>query len=228
MSDIVENINLLKKELPGNVKLVAVSKTKTVEDIMKAYNTGHRVFGENRVQELLGKYEHVPGDVQWHMIGHLQRNKVKYIAGFIHMIESVDSEKLLREINKEAVKAGRVVNCLLQFHIARGETKFGFSMEEAAEMIDSGILNEIGNVNIRGVMGMATFTDDMNRVRSEFIYLRSVFEELKERYFNDKDDFCEISMGMSGDYKVALEEGSTMVRIGTSVFGARYCKMDNN
>ena len=228
MSDIAENINLLKKELPVNVKLVAVSKTKTIDDIMEAYNAGHRIFGENRVQELMGKYEHVPADIQWHMIGHLQRNKVKYIAGFIHMIESVDSEKLLRAIDKEAFKTDRIINCLLQFHIAREETKFGFSLEEAIDMIDSGILDQLGNVNIRGVMGMATFTGDMNIVRSEFIYLKSVFDELKNRFFSDNNEFREISMGMSGDYKVALEEGSTIVRIGTSIFGARYCETDIN
>lgn len=227
MSEIAENIELLRKELPEKVKLVAVSKTKPVEDIREAYKAGQRIFGENRVQELLGKYEHLPPDVQWHMIGHLQRNKVKYIAGFIHLVESVDSEKLLRAINKEAIKAGRVINCLLQFHIAREETKFGFSREEAVEMIESGLTDELNNVNIRGVMGMATFTDDMERVRSEFISLRSAFEELKERFFSKKDDFCEISMGMSGDYKIALEEGSTMIRLGTLVFGDRYCKLDN-
>lgn len=227
MSEIAENIELLRKELPEKVKLVAVSKTKPVEDIMEAYNAGQRVFGENRVQELLGKHEHLPPDVQWHMIGHLQRNKVKYIAGFIHLVESVDSEKLLRAINKEAIKAGRVIDCLLQFHIAREETKFGFSREEAVEMIESGLTDELNNVNIRGVMGMATFTDDMERVRSEFISLRSAFEELKERFFSTRDDFCEISMGMSGDYKIALEEGSTIVRLGTLVFGERYCKLDN-
>lgn len=227
MSKIAENIELLRKELPGTVKLVAVSKTKPVEDIMEAYNAGQRMFGENRVQELLGKHEHLPPDVQWHMIGHLQRNKVKYIAGFIHLVESVDSEKLLRAINKEAIKAGRVIDCLLQFHIAREETKFGFSMEEAVEMIESGLTDELNNVNIRGVMGMATFTDDMERVRSEFVSLRSAFEELKERFFSNRDDFCEISMGMSGDYKIALEEGSTMIRLGTLVFGERYCKLDN-
>ena len=228
MSVIAENIIRLKKELPVNVKLVAVSKTKDIDDIMEAYNTGHRAFGENRVQELMSKYEHVPADIQWHMIGHLQRNKVKYIAGFIYMIESVDSEKLLRAINKEAVKEERIIDCLLQFHIAREETKFGFSREEAMEMISSGVLDELGNVNIRGVMGMATFTDDMDRVRSEFIYLRSIFDEMKKLFFSDNNNFNEISMGMSGDYKVALEEGSTMVRIGTSIFGARYCEIDNN
>ncbi|MFO7850992.1 MAG: YggS family pyridoxal phosphate-dependent enzyme [Bacteroidota bacterium] len=228
MSDISENINLLKEELPGNVKLIAVSKTKTVDEIKEAYDNGHRFFGENRVQELLGKYEKLPRDIKWHMVGHLQRNKVKYIAGFIHMIESVDSEKLLRAVNKEAMKVRRIIDCLLQFHIAREETKFGFSKEEAVQMIESGVLDELSNVNIRGVMGMATFTDDMDRVREEFAYLRSVFEELKEKYFHQKEDFCEISMGMSGDYKVALEEGSTMVRIGTLIFGARYCKTGIN
>ncbi|MBS0011329.1 MAG: YggS family pyridoxal phosphate-dependent enzyme [Bacteroidales bacterium] len=228
MSDITENIARLKSELPGNVKLVAVSKTKTLDDIMEAYKTGHRIFGENRVQELVAKQEHVPGDIQWHMIGHLQRNKLKYIAGFIHMIESVDSERLLRAINREAHKAGRIIDCLLQFHIAREESKFGFSMEETFEMMEAGVLSELENVNLKGVMGMATFTSDMERVRKEFIYLRSVFEELKQKYFSEKDDFCEISMGMSDDYKVALEEGSTIVRLGTSIFGARDCKTDNN
>jgi len=227
MSEIAENIELLRKELPEQVKLVAVSKTKPVEDIMEAYNAGQRIFGENRVQELLGKYEQVPADVQWHMIGHLQRNKVKYIAGFIHLVESVDSEKLLRAINKEAARAGRVIDCLLQFHIAKEESKFGFSREEAVEMFDSGVVDELNNVNIRGVMGMATFTDDMERVRTEFISLRHVFDELKNRFFKSRDNFSEISMGMSGDYKIALEEGSTMIRLGTSVFGARHCKLDN-
>lgn len=227
MSEISENIRLLKQELPDSVKLVAVSKTKTAEEIMEAYNAGHRAFGENRVQELLTKYEQLPGDIRWHMIGHLQRNKVKYIAGFIHLIESVDSEKLLREINKEGAKAGRTIDCLLQFHIAREETKFGFSMEEALEMVASGLVDELEYVNIRGVMGMATFTEDMERVRSEFAYLRVVFTELKKQFFASREDFCEISMGMSGDYKVALEEGSTMIRIGTAIFGARYCTIDN-
>lgn len=228
MTDIAENINSLKKELPPDVTLVAVSKTKPVEDIMQAYNAGQRVFGENKVQELLGKYEHVPQDVQWHMIGHLQRNKVKYIAGFIDMIESVDSGRLLRAVNKEAVKAGRVIDCLLQFHIAAEESKFGFSMEEVVEMLGSGIMDELKNVKIRGVMGMATFTDDSEKVRSEFVYLRSVYDELKKKYFTDDDKFMHISMGMTADYKIALEEGSTMVRLGTTVFGARYCQTNNN
>lgn len=227
MSDIAENIRILKNELPAGVRLVAVSKTKQPEDIIEAYDAGQRVFGENRVQELLGKYEQVPGDIQWHMIGHLQRNKVKYIVDFIHMIESVDSGKLLRAINKEAVKAGRVIECLLQFHIASEETKFGFSMEEVTEMIESGLPEELHNVKIRGVMGMATFTDDMERVRKEFTYLRSVYNNLKEKYFT-ADDFSYISMGMSNDYKIALEEGSNMVRLGTSIFGDRSCKINNN
>jgi len=228
MSDIAENIIQLKNDLPENVSLVAVSKTKTVEDIMQAYDAGHRLFGENRVQELLDKYEHLPGDIKWHMIGHLQRNKVKYIAGFISMIESVDSARLLRTINKEAEKSGRVIDCLLQFHIALEETKFGFSLDEVKDMLDEGILSEMQNVNIRGVMGMATFTDDMVKVRSEFVKLKSFFDELKNKYFSQKDDFSEISMGMSGDYPVALDEGSTMVRLGTSIFGARFCSIDNN
>lgn len=228
MNNITENIRILKEELPDKVKLVAVSKTKTVEDIMLAYNAGQRVFGENRVQELMSKYEHVPGDVQWHMIGHLQRNKVKYLAGFIHMIESVDSGNLLRTINKEARKSGRIIDCLLQFHIASEETKYGFSIKEAEGLIETGILDELDNVNIRGVMGMATFTDDMDKVRSEFVYLKSVFDKLKQTWFLNNDHFTEISMGMSGDYKIAVDEGSTMVRLGTLIFGERYCKIDNN
>ncbi|MCF8222482.1 MAG: YggS family pyridoxal phosphate-dependent enzyme [Bacteroidales bacterium] len=227
MSGIAENLIMFREELPEGVTLVAVSKTKPVEDIIEAYNAGQRVFGENRAQELMEKHEHVPDDVLWHMVGHLQRNKVKYIAEFVHMIESVDSLRLLRAVNKEAKKAGRVINCLLQFHIAKEETKFGFSPEEVDDIMQSKVLNELENVNIRGVMGMATFTDDMDKVRGEFKFLKSVFENLKSKYFMNKSDFSEISMGMSGDYKVALEEGSTMVRVGTNIFGARYCKTDN-
>lgn len=227
MSDIAENLIKFREELPEGVKLVAVSKTKPVEDIMEAYNAGQRVFGENRAQELMEKHEHVPDDVLWHMVGHLQRNKVKYIADFVHMIESVDSLRLLRAVNKEAKKAGRVINCLLQFHIAKEETKFGFSPEEVDDIMQSEVLDELENVNIRGVMGMATFTDDMDKVRGEFKFLKSVFENLKSKYFQSKSDFSELSMGMSGDYKVAIEEGSTMVRVGTNIFGARYCKTDN-
>lgn len=227
MSDIAENLIKFREELPEGVKLVAVSKTKPVEDIMVAYNAGQRVFGENRAQELLEKHEHVPDDVLWHMVGHLQRNKVKYIADFVHMIESVDSLRLLRAVNKEATKAGRIINCLLQFHIAKEETKFGFSPEEVDDIMQSKVLDELENVNLMGVMGMATFTDDMDKVRGEFKFLKSVFENLKSKYFLNKSDFSEISMGMSGDYKVAIEEGSTMVRVGTNIFGARYCKTDN-
>lgn len=227
MSDIAENLIKFREELPEGVKLVAVSKTKPVEDIMVAYNAGQRVFGENRAQELLEKHEHVPDDVLWHMVGHLQRNKVKYIADFVHMIESVDSLRLLRAVNKEAKKAGRIINCLLQFHIAKEETKFGFSPEEVDDIMQSKVLDELENVNLMGVMGMATFTDDMDKVRGEFKFLKSVFENLKSKYFLNKSDFSEISMGMSGDYKVAIEEGSTMVRVGTNIFGARYCKTDN-
>ncbi len=227
MSDIAENLIKFREKLPEGVKLVAVSKTKPVEDIMEAYNAGQRVFGENRAQELMEKHKHVPDDVLWHMVGHLQRNKVKYIADFVHMIESVDSLRLLRAVNKEAKKADRVINCLLQFHIAKEETKFGFSPEELDDIMQSKVLDDLENVNIMGVMGMATFTDDMDKVRGEFKFLKSVFENLKSKYFHSKKDFSELSMGMSGDYKVAIEEGSTMVRVGTNIFGARYCKTDN-
>ncbi len=222
MGGIAENITVLKNELPPDIKLVAVSKTKPVEDIMEAYNGGQRIFGENRVQELTEKHRLLPEDIQWHMIGHLQRNKVKYIAGFINMIESIDSLKLLQTVNNEALKTDRTIDCLLQFHIAGEETKFGFDREEVKQIIDSGEIDELHNINIRGVMGMATFTDDMQRVRGEFAFLKSIFDELKNGYFIEKNDFSEVSMGMSGDYKVAVEEGSTMVRLGTTIFGERY------
>jgi len=224
---VFKNLSDIKRKIPSHVRLVAVSKTKPVSDVMEAYAAGQRVFGENKAQELITKQPGLPDDIEWHFIGHLQRNKVKYMAPFVGMIESVDSLKLLKEINKQAVRYGRTINCLLQFHIAKEESKFGFSREEAVEMFDSGVVDELNNVNIRGVMGMATFTDDMERVRTEFISLRHVFDELKNRFFKSRDNFSEISMGMSGDYKIALEEGSTMIRLGTSVFGARHCKLDN-
>ncbi|KAA3631661.1 MAG: YggS family pyridoxal phosphate-dependent enzyme [Bacteroidetes bacterium] len=207
---------------PYDAKLVAVSKTKSEEDIMRLYNMGQRIFGENRVQELVAKAANLPKDIQWHEIGHLQTNKVKYIAPFIDTIHAVDSIKLLNEINKQAAKHDRVINCLLQFHIARETTKFGLDYEGASELLMFLKDNPMGNVRITGVMGMGTFTDDMDQVREEFKTLKSIFDRLKINWFENVDSFREISMGMSGDYPIALEEGATMVRIGTLLFGARY------
>jgi PLP dependent protein len=221
MSDIAANIISLKKSLPPAVKLIAVSKTKPVSDIMEAYNAGQKCFGENRVQELLSKKDHLPGDIEWHLIGHLQRNKVKYIVPFISMIHSVDSFRLLNEINSEALKISRIVNVLLQVHIAREETKFGFSLEEIEEMTDSPDFRKEKFVRICGVMGMATFTDNIDQVQNEFRSLACCFNELKSKYFSSDGNFREISMGMSDDYNIAVGEGSTMVRIGSLIFGSR-------
>lgn len=215
---MLENI---LNELPAFTRLVAVSKTKTPEQILELYHKGQRIFGENRVQELVPKYEELPGDIEWHAIGHLQTNKVKYIAPFIACIHSVDSLKILKEINKQAKKADRTIDCLLQFHIAEEDTKFGLNQEEATEMLDSPEYKKLKNVRITGVMGMATFTDDEVQVRREFRSLKNIFDQLKARFFSGDDHFREISMGMSGDYKIAVEEGSTMVRIGTLLFGER-------
>jgi pyridoxal phosphate enzyme (YggS family) len=215
------NIRKIKEGLPENVRLVAVSKTKPAEEILEAYEAGQRLFGENKALEMAAKYEVLPKDIEWHFIGHLQTNKVKYIAPFVAMIHSVDSQKLLAEINKEAQKAGRVIPCLLQFHIADEETKFGLSMEQAREIFDSEKHKKLGNISPCGVMGMATFTNDFAQVRSEFRKLRLIFETLSKNYFKESADFCEISMGMSDDYQVAIEEGSTLVRVGSKIFGIR-------
>lgn len=218
---IAENIDLIRSNLPVNVRLIAVSKTKPNELLMEAYNNGQRAFGENKVQEMVGKYETLPRDIEWHFIGHLQTNKVKYIAPFVHLIHGVDSFKLLKTIDKEAAKIGRVIPCLLQFHIAEEETKFGLSLQEAIEMLDSAEFKLLHNISIAGVMGMATFTDDEAQIRREFASLKSYFEALKSIYFTKNESFREISMGMSGDYLIAIEEGSTMVRIGSTIFGER-------
>lgn len=215
--DISENIKQYKSELPDNVKLVAISKTKPNEDILKAYRAGQRIFGENKIQEMTDKWEELPEDIQWHMVGHVQRNKVKYMAPFVSLIHAVDSLKLLKEINKRAKQNDRVINCLLQIKIAEEDSKFGISDEEAREILASEAYGKMENVKIIGLMGMATFTDDEDQVRSEFQYLKSVFEELKMDY----PELEELSMGMSGDYKIAVDCGSTMVRIGSSIFGAR-------
>jgi pyridoxal phosphate enzyme (YggS family) len=221
VTDIISNIAGLRSELPPTVKLVAVSKTKPVQYIIEAYNAGQKRFGENRVQELLNKKDNTPPDVEWHLIGHLQTNKVKYVVPFISMIQSVDSFKLLNTINEEASKIKRVVNCLLQIHIAEEETKFGFSINEIEEIIRTNGFADLNFVKICGLMGMATFTDDYSQVRKEFSHLRNYFKILKNGYFNSESCFSEISMGMSGDYKIAIEEGSTMVRIGSLLFGDR-------
>jgi PLP dependent protein len=201
--------------------LVAVSKTHPPERILELYALGQRVFGENRVQELTAKYEALPKDIDWHLIGHLQTNKVKYVAPFVRLIHSVDRLELLREIDKQAAKCGRVIDCLLQFHIAAEESKFGLTEAEADALLQDPVYATLGHVRLCGVMGMATFTDDMEQVRSEFRQLRGIFERLRARYFPQAEYFKEISMGMSGDWEMALEEGSTMVRIGSLLFGAR-------
>ncbi len=219
--DIAENITLILDQLPGSVKLVAISKMKSEDEIMEAYREGHRIFGENKVQELIRKQEVLPDDIEWHMVGHLQSNKVKYIAPFVHLIHAVDSLKLLRIINKEAEKNNRRIDCLLQVHIASEETKFGFSNEEVIELLEATEGEELSFIRITGLMGMATFTDDGELVRSEFKSLKNLFDELKSRYFEEEPSFQELSMGMSGDYTIAIEEGSTMVRIGSLIFGER-------
>ena len=216
-----ENLDKIKKEIPESLKLVAVSKTKPDEMIMDAYRAGHRRFGENKVQELTARQPNLPQDIQWHFIGHLQTNKVKYLAPFVRMIESVDRLKVLKEINKQAAKVERVIPCLLQFHIAEEQTKFGLDMAEAKQILESEAYANMKNIRLEGVMGMATFTEDTGRIRREFKLLRNIFKELKVTYFSEDDAFREISMGMSGDYKIAIEEGSTMVRIGSLIFGER-------
>lgn len=218
---IKENLQRLKTSLPNNVELIAISKTKPNETILEAYNAGHKVFGENRVQELVPKYEELPKDIEWHMVGNLQRNKVKYIAPFVSLIHGTSSYRLLKEINKEAKKNDRTIDLLIQFHIAEEDSKHGFSFEEVKEMMEDEHFSNYEHINIRGVMGMATFTDDMDKVRKEFKSLNEYFQKLKEEYFSEKEDFATISMGMSGDYEIAIEEGSNMVRVGSAIFGAR-------
>jgi pyridoxal phosphate enzyme (YggS family) len=216
MQDIFDTI--LGQLSPYRARLVAVSKTKPDSAVMALYSRGQRKFGENKVQELAPKYERLPKDIEWHMIGHLQRNKVRYIAPFVAMIESVDSLELLLEINKQGLKCDRAIPCLLQFHIAREETKFGLSLEEATAILRSEDYRKCRNVQVAGVMGMASFTENEAQVRQEFSQLREIFQTLKAGFFPDDPAFCEISMGMSSDYPVALEEGATLVRIGTLLF----------
>jgi len=221
MMSVAENLLKIKNKLPEHVKLVAVTKTKPVSVIMEAYNAGHRIYGENKVQELTDKQQQLPRDIEWHMIGHLQTNKVKYIAPFVHMIHSVDSIKLLRVINSEAQKYGRVISCLIQMWIAREETKFGLTVDEAYEALRNPEMANFKNISINGLMGMATFTDNAEVVRSEFRNLYDIFQRIKEDFFPHEPLFKELSMGMSHDYLIALEEGATFIRLGSSIFGER-------
>jgi pyridoxal phosphate enzyme (YggS family) len=218
---ILRNIQQIRNHIPANVKLVCVSKFHPESAVLEAYEAGERIFGESRVQELLDKQPNLPADIHWHFIGHLQTNKIKYIVPFVDLIHGVDSLKVLKEIDKQAEKAGRVVSCLLQVHIAQEETKFGFSAGELAEMLESDEFREMKNVVISGLMGMATLTDNSSQIRQEFRKLKVLRDEIKQLYFTLNNSFTELSMGMSDDYLIAIEEGSTMIRIGTSIFGVR-------
>lgn len=218
---IKENLNSIRRNIPENVTLIAVSKTKPISDLQEAYDAEQRIFGENKALEMREKYQQLPEDIQWHFIGHLQTNKIKYIAPFVSLIHSIDSLSLLEAVNKEAAKNNRVINCLLQFHIAQEETKFGLDIDEAKQILESDTFTQMNNVRIVGVMGMATFTEDITQIRNEFKSLKKIYDILKENYFKDDTSFKEISMGMSDDYPIAIEEGATMVRVGSKIFGAR-------
>jgi PLP dependent protein len=219
--NIKNNINYLRQNLPAGCKLIAVSKTQSIERIKEAYDAGQRLFGENKVQELVPKYEALPKDIEWHMIGHLQTNKVKYIAPFVHFIQSVDSFKLLQEINKQAEKHNRVIPCLLQVFIAAEDTKFGFSEQEILAIIQSEDIGRLANVHVSGLMGMATFTEDKNQVKAEFRKLKGFFDWIRIMDLPANMKMEELSIGMSGDWEIAAGEGSTMVRVGTALFGER-------
>lgn len=216
---ISTNLSSVKERLPQHVTLVAVSKTKPNEDIMEAYESGHRDFGENKVQDLAAKAEQLPKDIRWHMIGHVQTNKIKYFAPFVHLVHGVDREKVLKELNKEGRKNDRVIDCLLQVHIAQEQSKFGFDEAEIDDLLNKELGELYPHVHIRGLMGMATFTEDQNQVRSEFKTLKTLFDSLKNRLNSPSFDI--LSMGMSGDYEMAIAQGSTLVRVGTAIFGAR-------
>ena len=224
----IEKYHQILNQLPESTRLIAVSKTKPVEDIQRLYEEGQRLFGENKAQEMKAKHEALPQDIQWHFIGHLQTNKIKYIAPFVTMIHSIDSEPLLVEVNKLAAKNQRVIPCLLQFHIAQESTKFGFTLEECRAMLQGKIFPTLQNVRLCGVMGMATFTEDMDQVRQEFRHLHDIFQSLKEEFFADQEDFKELSMGMTDDYPIAIEEGSTFVRVGSAIFGVRNYQTTTN
>ncbi|AGC77711.1 hypothetical protein LX97_02109 [Nonlabens dokdonensis] len=222
MSTIKESLLRFRESVQPQATLVAVSKTKPISDLEEAYAAGQRHFGENKIQEMTEKWEHLPKDIHWHMIGHTQRNKVKYMAPYVHLIHSIDSPRLLKEINKQAKKNDRVIDCLLQIHIAREDSKFGFDEEELIALLNDQAFKDYKNVQIKGLMGMATFTDNHDQVREEFQSLAATFEKIKnDELLDSRHNFTELSMGMTGDYEVALEEGSTMVRIGSAIFGAR-------
>ena len=218
---IKENLTKVRATIADGVRLIAVSKTKPVEDLQEAYDAGQRLFGENKALEMRDKHGALPKDIEWHFIGHLQTNKIKYIAPFVSLIHGIDSLNVLQAVNKEAAKHERVIDCLLQFHIATEETKFGLDLEEAEALLQSAEYAALHNVRIVGVMGMATNTDDRGLIRQEFRTLRGYRDRLAERHFQGHDEFGEISMGMSGDYDIAMEEGSTLVRVGSAIFGAR-------
>lgn len=219
--DIQQNLKEVLADIPQQVRLVAVSKFHPKEAIEAAYTAGQRIFGESKVQELEEKYASLPKDIEWHFIGHLQTNKVKYIAPYIAMIHAVDTYKLLAGIDRQAAKAGRTISCLLEIHIAQEESKYGFSLQECRDLLDEGSWKGLKNIRICGLMGMATYTDDTDQIRNEFKTLHDFFLELKQKHFQDTDSFKEISMGMSHDYQLAIEEGSTLVRIGSKIFGER-------
>ena len=218
---ISNNISFVRKNIPAGVELVCVSKFHTDEALMEAYNCGERVFGESKVQEMCGKYERLPKDIQWHFIGHLQTNKIKYIVPFVSLIHGVDSYKLLEEINKQAQKANRTINCLLQVHIAQEDTKFGFSAQELLDTLQAEEWKNLQHVKICGLMGMATFTDNKAQIKAEFSTLKTLFDQIKSSYFAEEPSFKNISMGMSDDFELAIEQGSNMVRVGSLIFGNR-------
>ena len=218
---IAQNLELIKLKITENTSLIAVSKTKPIESITEAYEAGQRIFGENKAQEMSAKHQALPNDIEWHMIGHLQSNKVKYIAPFVALIHSVDSLDLLKEINKQALKNNRIIPILLQFHIAEEESKFGLSLEESEVILSSADFSAMKNIEVCGVMGMATFSDRPEQIRKEFQNLKSIFSTIKNHFFMENLNFKEISMGMSCDFQIAIEEGSTMVRVGSSIFGGR-------
>ncbi len=224
MDNIQQKLINVKNEIPQNIRLVAVSKYHPAEAILEAYNAGQRIFGENKAQEMKAKHEVLPKDIQWHFIGHLQSNKIKYIISYVSMIEAVDTYKLLSEINQHAEKVDRIVPCLLEIHLAKEETKFGFDFQECRNFLEEEHWRELKNITIAGIMGMASNIDDENQILREFISLKKFFDELKKNFFSDNPDFKEISMGMSNDYKLAIQAGSTLVRIGTKIFGERLYK----
>ena len=224
--DIKENLNRIKASLPQGVKLVAVSKTHPVEMLQEAYDAGQRIFGENKVQEMTAKSQALPSDIEWHFIGHVQRNKIHIMAPYVSVIQGVDTFEKLAEIDRQAARFNRHITCLLQLHIAQEETKFGFSADECTAMLEQGDWRSLKNITIGGVMGMASNTDDETQVRAEFSRLKQLFDTYKEKYFADSPDFNTISAGMSGDYKLAIEAGSNMVRIGSSIFGERNYQLN--